>query len=72
MWSERRLHSWSERRLHSWSCPADPGRILQYEWLRFLPEDKDITDPFFKPLVPALYSKLEKKKCLVSASGAWE
>ena len=50
----------------------DPEHILQYAWLRFLPEHKDVTDPFFKPLVAALYSKLASQKCLVSESNAWE
>ena len=52
---------------------SDP--VLRYLWIRYLPAvstGKEIGEPFFRPLVDQLYSKMAQIPCLLSTSDAWK
>lgn len=46
-----------------------PALALTY--LKFLPAERDVSDPFFKPVVAQLFTELKQGECIPSASGKW-
>jgi hypothetical protein len=45
---------------------------LAFSYLKYLPSDADILDPFFKPVAAKTIELLTNTKCLLSASGDWK
>lgn len=44
---------------------------LAFSYLKFLPTEAEVVDPFFKPVVPQLIRALSEVESLPSASGSW-
>ncbi|QOF76171.1 DUF3883 domain-containing protein [Variovorax sp. 38R] len=47
-------------------------KTLGLSYLRFVPAEGEVVDPFFQPLRPAILQQLRSMACLPSASGSWE
>lgn len=48
------------------------SELLSLSYLKYLPMDREITDPFFRTVRKAIIDKLAVAKCLPSTSGGWE
>ena len=46
--------------------------LLAYRWTDFLPEQREVDDPFFQIFVKKLYAMLSDEPCLPSARGPWQ
>lgn len=46
--------------------------LLALSYLKYIPAEGEIVDPFFRPLRKSIITKLASAKCLLSASGNWE
>lgn len=44
---------------------------LSFSYLQFIPNDQEVTDPFFKPVISQIVALLSESKCLPSAGGNW-
>lgn len=44
---------------------------LALSYLRYIPAEREVVDPFFRSLRKSLMDKLASAKCLLSASGEW-
>lgn len=40
-------------------------------YLQYVPLPDEVTDPFFKKVVPQIYKSLEQTECLLSVAGTW-
>jgi hypothetical protein len=45
---------------------------LAYSFLKFLPADGEISDPFFRPILAGIIAQLTQTECLPSAGGQWK
>ncbi|MCI0723785.1 MAG: DUF3883 domain-containing protein [Acidobacteria bacterium] len=45
---------------------------LAFSYLKFLPNDSEVVDPFFKPVISQVITLLSETKCLPSAGGDWK
>jgi hypothetical protein len=45
---------------------------LAFSYLEFLPNDSEVVEPFFKPVISQIIAQLSETQCLPSASGDWK
>ena len=45
---------------------------LAFSYLKYLPGEGEISDPFFRPLTNSIVAQLAKTECLPSEGGAWK
>ncbi len=45
---------------------------LAFSYLKFVPSESEVLDPFFKPVVAQAIDLLREAQCLPAASGAWK
>lgn len=45
---------------------------LAFSYLKFLPNDSEVVEPFFKPVISQIITLLSETECLPSAGGDWK